>query len=104
MDPVSAEEVGPRTSGVTFVLLSHEIVEAAILELLDQRASGASVCPSEVARALDHGQGDEWREFMEPVRCAAVRLADAGRVVITQHGVPIDARQVRGPIRIRRST
>ncbi|MFE4547356.1 DUF3253 domain-containing protein [Streptomyces sp. NPDC056785] len=77
-------------------------MEAAILELLDQRASGSSVCPSEVARALDHAEGGKWRELMEPVHRAAVRLAETGRVVITQRGVPVDARKVRGPIRISR--
>ncbi|MFF2996473.1 DUF3253 domain-containing protein [Streptomyces sp. NPDC057950] len=82
---------------------SDKAVETALLKLLDQRVSGASVCPSEVARALDGARGDEWRELMEPVRRAAVRLADRGGVVITQRGVPVDARSVQGPIRIRRS-
>ncbi|MEU3246442.1 DUF3253 domain-containing protein [Streptomyces sp. NPDC006875] len=82
--------------------LSEKAMESAILGLLEQRASGASICPSEVARALDRRRGDKWREFMEPVRRAADRLADAGLVVITQSGVPVDVRHVQGPIRIRR--
>ncbi|MET8411298.1 DUF3253 domain-containing protein [Streptomyces sp. NPDC005195] len=83
--------------------LSDEAVEAAVLKLLEQRPSGASVCPSEVARALDRAPGDHWRELMERVRRAAVRLSDIGRVIVTQRGVPVDPRQVRGPIRIRRA-
>ncbi|KOV92789.1 MULTISPECIES: DUF3253 domain-containing protein [unclassified Streptomyces] len=75
----------------------------AILELLDGRAPGASVCPSEVARAV-HGSADEgWRELMEPVRRVAARLADEGRVEITQHGAAVDPGRARGPVRIRRS-
>ncbi|MCS0606118.1 DUF3253 domain-containing protein [Streptomyces sp. LP11] len=77
-------------------------LEAAVLDLLDSRADGASVCPSDVARAV-HGSGDEgWRELMEPVRRAAGRLAARGQVEVTQHGKPVDPAQARGPIRIRR--
>ncbi|MEU1535363.1 DUF3253 domain-containing protein [Streptomyces fagopyri] len=93
----------PPTEGTPLMSLSDEAVEAAILKLLEQRASSASVCPSEVARALDRGPGDHWRELMERVRRAAVRLSDIGRVVVTQRGVPVDPRHVRGPIRIRRA-
>ncbi|MFJ4581354.1 DUF3253 domain-containing protein [Streptomyces echinatus] len=79
-------------------------LEDAILGLLDRRAPGASVCPSEVARAV-HGSADEgWRELMEPVRRAAARLAAEGKVEITQHGSPVDPGRARGPVRIRRGT
>ncbi|MEU3828197.1 DUF3253 domain-containing protein [Streptomyces sp. SID486] len=77
-------------------------LEDAILDLLDRRAPGASVCPSDVARAV-HGSGDEgWRELMEPVRRAAARLAAEGRVEVTQHGDAVDPARARGPVRIRR--
>lgn len=77
-------------------------LEDAVLDLLGHRAPGASVCPSEVARAV-HGSGDEgWRALMDPVRRAAARLAARGRVEITQHGTPVDPAGARGPIRIRR--
>ncbi|MEV6836400.1 DUF3253 domain-containing protein [Streptomyces sp. NPDC051133] len=77
-------------------------LEDAVLDLLDRRAPRASVCPSEVARAV-HGTGDEgWRELMEPVRRAAARLAARGRVEITRRGVPVDPAEAGGPIRIRR--
>ena len=40
-----------------------ERLEAAIVDLLGQRAGGATICPSEAARAVDP---DSWRELMEP--------------------------------------
>ncbi|WP_251094971.1 DUF3253 domain-containing protein [Streptomyces sp. Caat 7-52] len=84
--------------------VTGQSLEDAILGLLDRRAPDASVCPSEVARAV-HGSADEgWRELMEPVRRAAARLAAEGRVEITQHGSPVDPDRARGPVRIRRST
>ena len=46
-------------------------LERSVLELLDARARGATVCPSEAARAVG---GDDWRPLMEPARAAARRL------------------------------
>ncbi|MEU0008802.1 DUF3253 domain-containing protein [Streptomyces sp. NPDC006314] len=77
-------------------------LEDAILELLGKRAPGASVCPSDVARAVHRQAGEGWRELMEPVRRAAARLAARGQVEITQHGAPVDPARARGPLRIRR--
>ncbi|TVQ62699.1 MAG: DUF2256 and DUF3253 domain-containing protein [Phycisphaerales bacterium] len=77
-------------------------LEAAILQLLSDRKPGTSICPSEAARAI--GPEDEteaaWRERMEPARRAARRLANAGRVIITQKGKAVDPSEARGPIRI----
>lgn len=75
-------------------------LEAGIERLLDARARGATICPSEVARAVG---GAEWRPLMEPARAAARRLCAEGRVVITQGGRVVDASTAKGPIRIRRS-
>ncbi|MFD4575193.1 DUF3253 domain-containing protein [Streptomyces sp. NPDC058417] len=77
-------------------------LEGAILALLDRRAVGASVCPSEVARAVHGGSGDGWRDLMEPVRRAAWRLVAAGEVEVTQGGRPVEPDTARGPLRIRR--
>ncbi len=74
--------------------------EADILGLLAARARGATICPSEVARALKP-ENDEWRALMEPVREAARRLVAQGRVVITQQGHEVDPSTAKGPIRIR---
>ena len=73
-------------------------LEKAILDLLARRTSGATICPSEAARTVD---AERWRALMEPVRRAARRLVDAGRVEITQQGHVVDPSRARGPIRIR---
>lgn len=86
-------------------------LEASILALLDRRSGGATICPSEAARAVataDRGadgdtDGDAaWRELMEPARRAARRLVASGDVEITQKGAVVDPSTATGPIRIRR--
>ena len=80
-------------------------LEVAILELLDDRAAGATICPSEAAQLVAGRQGtaDEWRPLMEPARRAARRLAADSLVTITQRGGVVDPSTAKGPIRIRRS-
>ncbi|MDF3308060.1 DUF3253 domain-containing protein [Rhodococcus sp. T2V] len=73
-------------------------LEDRIRALLDARADSASICPSDVARAV---APDDWRPLMESVREAARRLAAAGEVEITQKGAVVDPDSARGPIRIR---
>ncbi len=75
-------------------------LEAAILHLLAQRASTATICPSDAARAV---ADDDWRDLMEPARRAARRLVDRGEVVITQGGKVVDPSTATGAIRIRRA-
>ena len=77
-----------------------EQLEAAILELLDARASGATICPSEAAQRVD---ADGWRELMEPARRAARRLVASGRLEVLQQGRVVDPSRARGPIRLRRT-
>jgi hypothetical protein len=79
-------------------------LEASIIELLSQRAAGATICPSEAARAVGGSDDDEWRPLMEPARRAARRLVAAGEVEITQRGRVVDPSRAKGPIRIRRAT
>ena len=74
-------------------------LESAILTLLDNRARGSSICPSEAARAVG---GEQWRPLMEPARRAARRLVAQGSVEITQKGRVVDPSIAKGPIRIRR--
>lgn len=76
-------------------------LESAITGLLDRRRGGATICPSEAARAVDP---EGWRELMEPARMAARRLVDAGRVEIVQKGAVVDPSTAKGPVRIRRAT
>jgi len=80
-------------------------LDAALARLLDARPATASVCPSEVARAVAAERGEEgeaWRELMEPARAAARRLVAAGGAQITQGGHVVDPSTAKGPIRVRR--
>ena len=78
---------------------TDDALEQRVLELLDARARGATICPSEAARAVG---GDDWRPLMEPARAAARRLVARGEVEITQAGHVVDGSTAKGPIRIRR--
>ena len=75
-------------------------LEQTILDLLAKRATGATICPSDAARAVGTESG--WRDLMEPARRAARRLVDSGDVEITQKGRVVDPTTAKGPIRIRR--
>ncbi len=86
-----------RSRGVT---AQDAELERVVLALLADRAGGATVCPSEAARAV--GTKDGWRELMEPARRAARRLVAAGEVEITQGGRVVDPSTAKGPIRIRK--
>jgi len=63
------------------------------------RITTATICPSEVARAL-HRDEKRWRAAMPSVRAVAIELAAAGIIAITQRGVVVDPATARGPIRI----
>lgn len=76
-------------------------IEDKIFELLAQRQQGATICPSEVARAMEADE-TAWRERMPQVREAARSLAQAGRLTVTRRGVEVDATSRGGPIRIGR--
>lgn len=73
----------------------------ATMALLAGRATGATICPSEVARALAAADGDaDWRARMPAVHEAVKRLAAAGEVRLSWRGA---ARAVGdGPYRIAR--
>ena len=75
-------------------------MQDTILELLSHRRAGATICPSEAARAVA-GPGGDWRLLMDQARAAAAHLVEAGEVVITQRGEVVDLGTARGPIRIR---
>ena len=85
-----------RRAGVTE---TDRALEQSVLELLGQRTGGATICPSEAARAVG---GEDWRSLMEPARSAARRLVACGEVEVTQGGAVVDPSTAKGPIRIRR--
>ncbi len=85
-----------RRAGVSVTALA---LEQTVLALLEQRAGGATICPSEAARAVG---GEDWRPLMEPARAAARRLVASGDVEVVQGGAVVDPSTAKGPIRIRR--
>jgi hypothetical protein len=86
MSSVSAEQARLRT---------------LILRLLDVRAPGKTICPSDAARAL---AGDGFRAHMDDARAAAADLVADGKIEVTQRGEVVDIARARGPIRLRRRT
>lgn len=76
-------------------------IEDGIFVLLAKRQGDATICPSEVARALAPAD-DEWRGLMPQVRQVAEGLAKAGRLVVTRGGQAVDATHAGGPIRLGR--
>jgi hypothetical protein len=72
-------------------------IERRIRALVAERAP-ATICPSEVARALD---AVAWRELMPRVREVAGKLAARGEITVTQRGKTVDVATVRGAIRLR---
>jgi hypothetical protein len=95
--PPVATATGPSLARDT----GHGTIEAEIIRQTEACGSDRSICPSDVARALDA----DWRKLLAPVRRAAAQLADAGRIDILRKGKPIPPHEIRGVIRLRlRST
>ncbi|HEX8062947.1 MAG TPA: DUF3253 domain-containing protein [Allosphingosinicella sp.] len=75
---------------------------AEALALLGRRAAGATVCPSEVARALAAAAGTaDWRGEMPAVHAAIDSLLAEGLVRLSWKGEPKPARD--GAYRIARA-
>jgi Protein of unknown function (DUF3253) len=82
--------------------MSDDDIAQEIVRQLSRRAASSSICPSEVARAL---QSDEaaWRALMPRVREVAAAMREGGRLRITYGGVDMpDNTLHRGPIRLKR--
>jgi hypothetical protein len=77
-------------------------LENAIFTLLAQRQNGATICPSDAARAI-YATAADWRAAMPAVRSVAAQLAAQGRLVVTQGGKIVDITTAKGPIRLRLS-
>ncbi len=74
-------------------------LRAAILELLERRGPGKTICPSDAARAV---AAADFRPLMDTARAAAAELVDQGEIEVTQRGEVIDIAHAHGPIRLRR--
>ncbi len=83
-------------------LVRDAAIAATMLALIDARAAHATICPSDVARALMPDDETAWRALMAPIRRVAAQLAMAGRVRVTRKGEVVDAESPGGPIRIGR--
>ena len=76
--------------------MSREIAstdaETAILDLLQARGEGKTICPSEAARALARARNlpDDWREDMDDAHAEARKLAGQGAVRLMQGGEEVE--------------
>lgn len=78
-------------------------IRKTIQTLLAARAPGATVCPSEVARAMAADAGKEdWRSEMPAVHRAVDAMIAEGLVRLSWKGEPMPVRE--GPYRIGRGT
>ena len=78
-------------------------LESVILALCAEARPGRTVDPTVAAQAYaaEHGEGPlAWRTHLASVRLAAVRLADAGRLIIYRKGKPADPHDFRGVYRL----
>lgn len=79
-------------------------LEKAILDLLESRKKGATICPGEAARVVEPYASQEWHQLMELTRRAARRLTEKNQIEITQGGRVVDPSLAKGPIRLRLKT
>jgi hypothetical protein len=76
-----------------------DLIRTAIMELLERRGAGKTICPSDAARAV---AGSDFRALMPTARAAAAELVASGEIEVTQRGEVVDLAQARGPVRLRR--
>lgn len=81
-------------------MADRDAARSAILDLLERRPAGRTICPSEAARVL--GGDDGFRPYMDVVRAAAADLVAERRIDVLQRGEVVDLATVRGPVRLRR--
>ena len=79
---------------------NDRVIAEMINELLSARAATSSICPSEVARALESDDA-AWRALMPEVRRVAAKLASQGKLRVTRGDDIVDAQSEGGPIRLR---
>jgi hypothetical protein len=79
--------------------VSEPAIRDAILAQTAARGAAKSICPSEVARALEP---EDWQKLMPRIRREAAVLAREGRIEILRKGKPLDPEaEIRGVIRLR---
>ena len=76
----------------------YEKIATTILSTAIHRGTEKSTCPSEIARMLFP---DDWRKYMKDILEVAIDLHNKGSIAITQKGMPVDVRNIKGPVRIK---
>jgi Protein of unknown function (DUF3253) len=87
---------------LSIVISNDDEIAQEIVRQLSRRAVHSSICPSEVARAL---QSDEaaWRALMPQVREVAAAMREEGRLRIARGDVDVPNEALhRGAIRLKR--
>ncbi len=82
---------------------SRPSLEDVILDLCAAAKPGRTICPTDAAQAFAASREEGelgWRAHLQSVRSAAVRLAEAGRLVIYRKAKPVDPRDFRGVYRL----
>jgi hypothetical protein len=83
-------------------VVSAETIAGEIVRQLSRRAPHSSICPSEVARALE-AEETAWRALMPRVREVAAAMRDERQLRITRKGVDVPGDEWgRGAIRLAR--
>lgn len=81
-------------------LADNDTLRTVILDLLADRKSGKSICPSEAARAIAGSDEQQWRRLMKPIRAVAVRMTQAGELEIRRKGKQVNPTDFRGVYRL----
>ena len=82
---------------------STPTLEAVILDLCARAEPGRTINPTEAAQAFAELRNEGalgWRNHLQNVRSAAVKLAAAGQLVIYRKGKPADPHDFRGVYRL----
>jgi hypothetical protein len=99
---------GPRGGPIQPTMTARDAkpdstLEAVILTLCAEADPGRTICPTDAALAFAAARGEGelgWRAHLQNVRRTAVRLAEAGRIVIYRKGKPVDPRDFHGVYRL----
>ncbi len=84
--------------------LSDALIAHEVLRQLRRRAADSSICPSEVARALE-SDAAAWRALMPRVREVAALMRNERRLRITRGGADVSADSLHhGAIRLSRGS
>lgn len=77
-------------------------IETIILQLLEERGAGKTICPSEAARLIAElfGHPERWRAWLNRTRATAILMAKRGSILLLQKGKRIDPETPRGAIRL----